>query len=163
MRLVIPIEPVPKGRARCSCRKIGKGPNAPVRPSLYTPAETREYEATIARYVAQGMIERFGRIFRFNGPLRLTGTFVKSRPVSMPQPPKEARDVGHFYVDPVAWKAGHRLYCPTKPDADNYLKAIADSLDAVVWNDAQIVSKHGEKFYAAVGEPPSVRIDIEPI
>lgn len=52
----------------------------------------------------------------------------------------------------------------TKPDADNYLKAILDALKSQLLNDdGQAADVRVVKVYAAAGLPPAARIVIEAI
>lgn len=47
----------------------------------------------------------------------------------------------------------------TRPDCDNYCKAVLDSLNGIVWlDDAQIVALHVYKFYS---DKPRVMVKVE--
>ena len=114
-----------------------------------------------------------------NGPIRARLVFVVPRPQSRPmvQPtttetvrgisrkiPNPRHAGGHWLVGKDAWILGQRVPCPVKPDRDRYLNALQDALtDAGVWwDDAQVCGGETLKFYAAVGEEPSIYLRVEP-
>ena len=58
-----------------------------------------------------------------------------------------------------AWKAGWRLWAPTRPDVDNYLKAALDAMNGRVFvDDGQVVATVALKVAAAAGESAKVLI-----
>jgi Holliday junction resolvase RusA-like endonuclease len=82
------------------------------------------------------------------GPLSLRVVFV------MPRPQKFCRKKD----DP------GRLWCITKPDLDNLVKALKDSLNKLTWgDDSQICRTIQTKLYAARDEQPCVEVEIEVI
>jgi len=47
----------------------------------------------------------------------------------------------------------------TKPDTDNYIKAIKDALKSVIWkDDSQVVELHASKYYS---QNPRIEIEIK--
>ena len=60
-------------------------------------------------------------------------------------------------------KGGGRQFKRSRPDLDNYIKAINDSLQAagIIEDDSQIVSLSGQKLYGDLKEKPSIEIKIE--
>lgn len=115
--------PVAKGRPRLTVR----GGHA----RAYTPAKTRSYESMVAERAR----EAFGDASPFAGPVEIEA---------------------HFSIGIAkSWKASVRRAAldgtkyPGKPDIDNYLKALADGLNGIVYaDDSQIVSARVTKRYA---------------
>lgn len=116
---------------------------------------------------------------RINGPIRARFVFVVPRPKSRPtvsvsttetvrgitrKIPNPRLDGGHWIVSKESWLAGQRVPCPVKPDRDRYLNALQDALtDAGIWwDDAQVCGGETQKFYAALGEEPSIYMRVEP-
>ena len=82
------------------------------------------------------------------GSLRIAATFV------FPRPKRLCRK-----KDPTA-----RLPYDTKPDADNLLKGLCDSLNSLTYvDDKQICAAFVVKEYAAIGEHPHVSVTIEEV
>lgn len=132
----VPGAPVPKGRARSRLVKTRDGRQFV---SHYTPDETTRYENLIRMCARDAMHDRYP----LDGPIRLEVTVVIPIPASWSGRKKRA--------------AAHGLVGATKkPDADNYVKAVADGCNAVAWvDDSQIVELIARKRY---GEAP--RIDV---
>lgn len=106
-------------------------PTAKGRPRLgkgrtYTPAKTLHAEQEIQLFTKV----RLPRDFKpFIGPLQLCVTFGMKRPKSIPK---------------------SRIYPSVKPDIDNYVKLVMDSLNGILWaDDAQIVHLTAIKQYSA--------------
>lgn len=130
----VPGEPQGKGRAR-----TGRGRHH------YTPGKTVAYEGLIAFAAQQAMKGRAPMV----GPVRLSFTAIMQIPASASKGKRQAMLDG--------------LIRPTKkPDIDNTMKAIADGLNKVAFNDdAQIVSLGTvEKIY---GETPCLVVSVAPI
>jgi len=127
-------DPVAKGRPRFA--SLGNG-----RPVAFTPAKTRKYEAAL-RYAAQQAMN--GRAL-LTGPLSMTVTATMPVPQSWSGKKQRAALAGEIM--------------PTKrPDADNFGKLAADSLNTVVFaDDSQIVDWRVIKLY---GERPGLRIEV---
>ena len=130
----VPGKPVAKGRPKFARR----GPGV----VAITPAKTREYEAGVAS-VAHAAMLRGGHAEPFAGALTLT--------------------VEVTVAPPVSWSAKRRaeacdgFIAPTKrPDLDNFIKAVLDGCDGVVWrDDSQVVGLDARKHF---GEQPGVRV-----
>lgn len=120
--LILDGEPIGKGRPRFS-RATGHA---------YTPEKTARFEERLA-WAAQDTMKRRPL---FDGPLRVLINAYFSIPVS-----KAAK-----------WRlaALEQKILPTKkPDIDNIIKGVADSLNKVVYvDDTQIVSLAAGKFYS---------------
>ena len=120
--LILDGEPIGKGRPRFS-RGTGHA---------YTPEKTARFEERLA-WAAQDTMKRRPL---FDGPLRVLINAYFSIPLS-----KSAK-----------WKlaALEQKILPTKkPDIDNIIKGVADSLNKVVYvDDTQIVSLAAGKFYS---------------
>lgn len=120
VHITVPGEPIGKGRPR-----FGNG-------RTYTPQKTRVYEAWV-RFCAQRVMA--GRV-PFTGACSV--------------------EVAAYLPIPKSWglgkarKALEGYLLPTgRPDADNLLKAAADSLNGVVWtDDAQVVEARVVKRYS---------------
>jgi len=131
--IIIGGEPVAKGRARATRKGI-----------IYTPAKTRRYEAH-GRLAAQ---------------LAMDGR----PPITVPV---QAEIVIDLPV-PASWSAKRRdgalrgdIRPTTRPDADNYVKAALDAVNAiVVADDSLVVDLAVTKKYAAV---PALTIVISPL
>lgn len=124
-----------KGRPRLTTR----GGHA----RAYTPDKTRRFETVVAD-TARASI---GPIDPYDGAVELEAHFDLPIPKSWPK------------RDKLAALAGTIL--PTgKPDLDNYLKALADGMNGVVYvDDCQIVSTRLSKRY---GEEPGVSVTVRP-
>jgi len=81
-----------------------------------------------------------------DGPISLRIVFV------LPRPKKFCRK-----KDPIG-----RLWCPSKPDADNLSKSAKDAMSKLLFHDdAQVAQEHLTKFYAAQDEQPCVEVEID--
>lgn len=128
--------PTAKGRPRLTTR--GGFARA------YTPDKTRRFEALVAD-AARAAI---GPIDAYAGPVELEAHFALPIPKSWPKRDKLAAAAG-------------TLMPAGKPDLDNYLKAIADGMNAIVYrDDSQIVSVRMTKRY---GEEPGVAVTVREI
>lgn len=132
--IVIPGQPVPKGRPRFSRR--GRSVVA------HTPARTAEAEARIA--------EAARRVYDgepLTGPLRVDAVFILPRPGRL-----QTRR-----------HAGGLLWAPKRPDVDNLRKLLLDGLAALWGDDAQVVDGRSVKVYAERGCPPRTVVRIRPV
>uniref|UniRef100_A0A6M3LAU0 Putative endodeoxyribonuclease n=1 Tax=viral metagenome TaxID=1070528 RepID=A0A6M3LAU0_9ZZZZ len=122
-------EPVAKGRARVFKDRAGNIRGV-------TPTKTRAYEDSIKLQA----IEQMKNEPMFDGALLLRVDIFRSFPKSMSKKKRaEALPV-------------------TRPDLDNYVKAIKDALSGIVWyDDSQVVSLLARKFYR---DKPGVFIEI---
>lgn len=93
----------------------------------YTPTRTRIYETLLRRLAKR----EWGTKAPLTGPIEVYSVFFLSK-----------------------GKSVTRKYPSVRPDADNYLKALYDALNGVVWkDDAQIVKAVCEKQYSFTGSP----------
>lgn len=131
-------EPVAKARPReVRYRKDGwKG--------TYTPKKTRDYEEKVKFAFMSQTCEKMP-VYPKGVPLMVEATFAKSVPKSYTKKKREACLNGDML--------------PTsKPDIDNYLKAMLDAINGLAFeDDSQIVMTMAEKIYA---EQPYVEIKI---
>jgi Holliday junction resolvase RusA-like endonuclease len=117
----LPIIPVAKGRPRF--RVVGRFAQ------VYTPAETRKYEAEVAR-----LSKAFAPEQPFSVPVEVSIVF------SMPRPQRVPKE-----------RLGHPC---TKPDLDNLEKAVLDALNGIFWvDDGLVVAKGARKVYAGEQGP----------
>lgn len=108
---------------------------------MYTPAEVKTWQTT-ARVIAA---EKMKGNNPLKGQLEVTIAIYLPVPISMSNKKTALALAG--MIRPI-----------TRPDADNYCKAVLDSLNGIVWlDDAQVVSLHVYKFY---GEKPLVRVRV---
>ena len=129
MRFEVPGKPQGKGRTRSSNGKH------------YTPEETVMYENWIKICYQQQANKHLGE-----GPISLTLTIYYPIPKSATKGKRLAME--------------NNIIRPTiKPDSDNVLKAVADSLNKIAYkDDSQIVSVKVEKYYS---DNPGLVITLE--
>ena len=136
IRIVVPGQPVAKGRPRVAVRNG--------RAMAYTPAKTATYENLIA-LAGQDVMHDLD-LDLIDGPISVT-VFA------------------HFQM-PKGWSKKRRLAALTapewhtsRPDGDNVLKCAGDALNGVVWrDDSQIASAQIVKTYA---ETPQLVIEVK--
>ncbi len=108
---------------------------------MYTPAEVRKWQADFKHEAREQMKDRKPT----EAAIEVQISIYLPVPKSMSAKRTKAALLG--YLRPV-----------TRPDCDNYCKAISDSLNGVVWlDDSQIVDLHVSKSYA---EKPSVMVEV---
>ena len=102
----------------------------------YTPAKTRRAESDIMAMIRTQVME-LGN-FGADVPLRIEATFYKERPKSLAK----------------------RVTMPVqRPDLDNYMKLLTDSLEKYIYkNDSQICTALIKKRF---GDPPRIELLIE--
>lgn len=146
LAFTIPGKPFAKGRPRTTARayidEMGK-PRAIV--TVYTPAATREGEATISR-IARAVMTRVGR-GPTDMPIKLRVLCVYAAPASWPKRMRELAAAGN-------------VVHTQKPDFDNLAKVI-DALNTIVWTDDCIITDATiSKRFGAVARTDIV---IEPV
>jgi Holliday junction resolvase RusA-like endonuclease len=103
----------------------------------YVDPKTLRYKNTIASLVRASRVTSKP----LAGPLKLTARFI----VAAPKKPK--------------WWAP-----AVRPDLDNYLKAIKDACNGLLWSDdAQIVHVDARKLYDMAGGPPRVELEVNEV
>lgn len=107
--------------------------------NAYVPGKTRTFETECAI-----LARRHRPAKLLDGPLKLTVKFFV-------KPPKKLK-----YPEPAS-----------RPDLDNYIKALKDALNGVLWTDDSRVCRYGEgtgKYYAhGVPSKPRIEITVEEI
>ena len=140
----IPGDPVGKGRPRVALRGN--------RPVAYTPKKTESWETGAAELLRSAWAGRAP----LDRPVAVVVRAIASRPqAEIPKPrPLAARPE-------LAW----RLARPTKPDADNVLKAALDALvrAGVLRDDVLAVDVRAVSLWVALTEGPSVEIEVSEI
>lgn len=127
-------DPVGKGRPRF-VRATGR---------TYTPEKTASFEARLG-WAAQNVMTGFPLL---EGPVVLLVMVFKEIPASWSE--KKRQKAILQYLQPTG-----------KPDADNFLKLVMDSLNKIVWkDDAQVVDARVVKKYS---ERPRLEIAITPL
>ena len=107
----------------------------------FTPAPQRSYMGVLRHYASEAM----GDKPLFDGPCRLMVVATFQWPKSTP---KKVRALG---------KARKK----TKPDLDNLVKIVKDSLNGIVWtDDARVCDERSSKW---LGEKPGLHVWIQEI
>ena len=131
--LTIPGEVVPQGRPRFARTRNG------IR--TYDPARSREYKSFV-----QWSTFQLWPAEPFDGPLFVHIVEYRAVPASWPK--KRRADALAGIIRPTG-----------RPDMDNVIKAILDSLNGRMWrDDSQVVSLYAEKRYA---ETPRAEVEIK--
>jgi Holliday junction resolvase RusA-like endonuclease len=129
---VVPGEPVAQGRARV--RVVNQ------HATVYDPKKSKDYKSYVAGYARQAYSWS-----PIKGAVKLSVDVYRRIPKSFNKKQREEA-------------VEKRLLPITKPDTDNYLKAIKDALNGIAYiDDAQVVDDNVRKFY---GEEPRVEITI---
>lgn len=133
MRFTIPGEVVPQGRPRFARTRSG------IR--TYDPAKSRNYKTFV-----QWSTHELWPAEPLDGPLSVRIVEYRAIPASWSKKRREEALSG--------------IIRPTgRPDMDNVVKTILDSLNGRMWrDDSQVVSLHAEKRYA---ETPRAEVEIE--
>lgn len=132
VQFVIPFAAVGKGRPRFSQGRA------------VTPAKTRAYERAVAMLAKIAMRGRLP----FSGPVRVLIDIDVEIPRSWPKYRRIAALAG-------------KIWPTVKPDFDNSAKAVADAMNAIVYeDDTQIVKAEISKQYAS---DAAVRVTVEQI
>lgn len=100
----------------------------------YVPEKTARFESEAARLIKRAI----GPSLPLEGPLFLVARFI----LSPPHRPK--------------WKEP-----AVRPDLDNYLKAIKDAANGLLWfDDAQVVKVEARKLYAMDGTSACIELEV---
>lgn len=115
---------------------VAKGrPRTDKRGWVYTPKETRLFERDLQFMVRQ----QFAGI-PLTGPLNVHVTFFMRRPKGVSK-----KLIAHV----------------KRPDADNLLKSVFDSLNGILWNDdSQIYQGSFTKLYCGPSQEPAIRLKV---
>lgn len=135
MRFEFDIEPVEQARPRAT--RFGKG----IR--VYDPKKVAVFKRQLGMLAKQQMLDR--GLEPFDGPLEVCMEFYRPVQASISQKERARRLSG--------------VHRPTvKPDLSNYIKALEDGLNGIIWiDDNLIVSLQAEKFYS---ERPHLVVEI---
>jgi len=106
-----------------------------------------------------------GRVYRSKDGTNYRNNLVMLAKQSAPREPLSGplqADVTFVLQRPKALKVGARQYAPVRPDRDNLLKPLFDSLTKSAWwiDDAQICKGETIKTYGATGEAPCIEINV---
>jgi len=148
MILHLPIEPTGCPRPRATIRGHHAG--------VYMPSEYIEWQGRCATAFVQRLVpaHREGRLDWLNGG-RISVEAIFPRTATKPKG-----------VETPKWKAGGRLRF-RRYDADNVCKAVLDSLQVALkgmgldWDDDCMEIGCVDRWYAAVGQEPHVRVVLE--
>lgn len=130
------VEGIPKAQPRVKGRVIPlKGGKHTV--GMYTPGTAKDWKAAITK-AGKEVGVKYGKLLA----LRVKMTFSVPRPKS---------HYGSRKGKPYLKDSAPRLPIG-KPDLDNYVKAVWDALNGVLWHDdSQVVISSEEKIYAPLG------------
>ena len=107
----------------------------------YDPAKSRDYKQAVKAAALPVKPKAL-----LDGPLQLTVMIYKSLPKSMCRLSR-------------AKAMAQEIQPTTKPDIDNVVKAVCDSLNKLIWyDDSQIVTMYVSKWYS---DEPRVEISIK--
>ncbi|QHJ74726.1 hypothetical protein [Lactobacillus phage JNU_P1] len=126
MRFKFDIEPVEQARPRAT--RFGKS----IR--IYDPKKVTVFKRQLGMLARQQMLDR--GLEPFDGPLEVCMEFHRPVQTSISKKERARRLSG--------------VHRPTvKPDLSNYIKALEDGLNGIIWKDDNlIVSLQAEKFYS---------------
>ena len=128
-------EPVAQGRPRASTV------NGHVR--MYDPKKSRDYKHYVRLAASQHKPKEL-----LTGPLKMKVQVFRPTLKSFSKKKKKQAEEG-------------TLRPTTKPDVDNYVKAIKDALNSVIWkDDSQVVDLQVSKFYS---ENPRIEVEIDEV
>jgi len=130
-RMILEIEPIPKGRPRFSI--IGGGPKRRV--IARTPARTQNFENAVREHVvlALNMESKRYPLFPKGVPVAIDVDFIFPRPANLQR-----------LKDPFGY-----IWKPNVPDLDNLQKAVFDALNEIIWHDdSQIIDLRTRKMYS---------------
>jgi Holliday junction resolvase RusA-like endonuclease len=136
--ITIPIKPVPKGRA---VPTTVKG-----RTFMRTPTRTHKFETQLALMAATKLPAK-----PFEGALRVDILAVVQRPKALLKVYKKTGKAK--YPTRLMW-------CPKRPDADNYAKSVLDGLARHWHDDAQVTFLVVKKMYSELVGKPRIEIRI---
>jgi len=134
--IILPIAPQPKRRPRTRVLKTSGGPRAIV----YQDAKTRRYEDDVA------MLLRAHRPrVPWTGGVKVDVCFYLRRPKRL--------------------KAGDSEIHAVRPDLDNLVKSLAESLTKCNWvaDDSQLCDLRATKRYAGAGEEARIELCVEEV
>lgn len=133
IRFTVYGEPIAQGRPRATTI------NGHV--SMYDPKKSRDYKNYIRLAASEHKPEKL-----LEGPLSMKVKIYRPSLKSFSKKKAEMAEKGE--LRPV-----------TKPDTDNYVKAIKDALKSVIWkDDSQVVELHASKYYS---QNPRIEIEIK--
>lgn len=138
MRFEFDIDPVEQARPRAT--RMGKG----IR--LYDPKKVAAFKRQLGMLAKQQMLDR--GLEPYNGPLEVRMEFYRPVQASLSKKERARRLSG-----------AHR---PTvKPDLSNYIKALEDGLNGIIWiDDNRIVQITAEKKYS---DRPRIVIEVNKV
>lgn len=123
------IMPTPKGRPKF----VVRGRFA----TVYTPKKTRDYEDKLKAFFRNLVAKKIKQH-------RVSEQYALNCPIIEP-----CWVVLNIFLEKP--KSVKRKYPTTKPDIDNYIKAIFDSANKILWNDdSQVVSLIVRKNYSSI-------------
>lgn len=138
MRFEFDIEPVEQARPRAT--RMGKG----IR--LYDPKKVAIFKRQLGMLARQQMLDR--GLDPFDGPLEVCMEFYRPVQASISKKERSRRLSG--------------IHRPTvKPDLSNYIKALEDGLNGIIWiDDSRIVQILAEKQYS---DRPRIVIEVNKV
>jgi len=136
MRFIVPGIPKPQGRPRFRVITTKAGKSFA---HTYDPASSRTWKETVASYAVSAGAKMMSL------PIQLTVI------IYLPRPKRLCRKKD----------APGCVPCASRPDADNFLKAVQDALIGVCYaDDALIYHVHLTKWYHEMGKMPRTEIEL---
>lgn len=132
------IQTQPKGQAR---PRFARNGNIVV---TYDPKESKDYKADIKYQILQQNPQKM------NGGIAMSVEFTLQRPKS-------------HYTSKNVLKGTAPVWCTSKPDLDNLVKAVMDAITSLgkIWqDDKQVCSMYQGKKY---GENPQIQISLQEV
>ena len=134
--IIVPGEAQAQGRPRAYLQKNG-------RIGVYDPKKSRDYKAFFRWCAAQ-----VAPPTPLEGPCEVEVTVYRPIPKSMPKYKRALVEAG-------------KLFPTTKPDVDNYIKAVFDSLNNLIWrDDSQVYRLTVAKLYS---DQPRVEVRVKEV
>ena len=143
----VPGDPAAQGRPRARVMRFGKR----AVPQIYNPHNADDWKARVAIF-ARPLVPKAPML----GPIRVTMTFMLDRPNS------------HYKGKARVLRPDAPLWHITKPDKDNFEKAVLDALTGIrMWgDDCQVCDGRVQKIYISDGKPGCLitiqQVDTEP-
>ena len=148
----------PKATPRHRATVMQAKGNKKARARAYMPSKYVDWKSSTATVIARQMAEEDWQWMKDGARVSIEVVFV--RPQKCPKG-----------IDPKEWKAGTRVRRLSKPDCDNLWKGVVDAMTVAIneklcftdWDDCMAETGPSNRWYAAIGEEPSVTMKVAPL